>query len=561
MARISSSTSNIQPHYEIVVVGSGYGGGIAASRLSRAHRQVCVLERGKEIRPGEYPANDISAGEQLQVDLPDEHLGSATGLYDVRVNDNINVFLGCGLGGTSLVNANVSLRAEPRVFDDTRWPKGLRDDLSTLIEEGYRHAEDMLKPKPYPDSYPSLHKLEALETSAGFMKQEFYRAPINVTFENFPNNLNHVGEEQHECTGCGDCMTGCNVGAKNSVLMNYLPDAKRHGADIFTEISVRYVERQDDQWVLHCQSKDSESGQSTIMVRADMVILAAGTLGSTEILLRSAAQGLSLSDHLGQNFTGNGDVLAFAYNTNREINGVGLGKALTAGREVGPCITGVIDIRNQAALDDGIVIEEGAASSLLALFLPAALSAASGLVGKNTVSGLLAVFREKAREIVSFIFGAYKGAVHNTQIYLAMTHDDGAGRLYLDNDRVRIDWPRAGSEKIFQKVQDRLLESTAPLGGIYVQNPLWSKMFKDNLTTVHPLGGCPMAEDAEHGVVNHKGQVFSGTRGTDVYEGLYVSDGSVIPLPLGVNPLLTISAVAERCCYLLARDRGWKIDY
>src|SRR5262252_4608814 len=71
MARISSSTSIIQPHYEIVVVGSGYGGGIAASRLSRAHRQVCVLERGKEIRPGEYPANDISAAEQLQVDLPD----------------------------------------------------------------------------------------------------------------------------------------------------------------------------------------------------------------------------------------------------------------------------------------------------------------------------------------------------------------------------------------------------------------------------------------------------------------------------------------------------------
>ena len=126
---------------------------------------------------------------------------------------------------------------------------------------------------------------------------------------------------------------------------------------------------------------------------------------------------------------------------------------------------------------------------------------------------------------------------------------------------MRIDWPKAGSEKIFQKVQDRLLQSTLPLGGIFVRNPLWSKIFKDNLTTVHPLGGCVMAEEAEHGVVNHKGQVFSGARGTDVYDGLYVSDGSVIPVPLGVNPLLTISAVAERCCYLLAKDRGWKIDY
>jgi cholesterol oxidase len=564
MARLSSSIDNIKDHYSVVVIGSGYGGGIAASRLARAGRQVCVLERGKEFRPGEYPDKGSEAQRELQVDLPEEHVGSHTGLYDIRVNDNINVFLGCGLGGTSLVNANVSLKAEPRVFEDSRWPKGLRDDLKTLLKEGYQRAEEMLKPTPYPETYPPLHKLEALKKSAEFMKEKFYRPPINVTFEDLPNNINHVGVEQHKCTCCGDCVSGCNLGAKNTVLMNYLPDAKNHGADIFTQVSVRYLERKDERWVVHYQLLDSGREQfnaPTLFVTADIVILSAGTLGSTEILLRSQAQGLQLSGRLGQNFTGNGDVLAFAYNTEQEINSVGLGDRSPVGREVGPCITGIIDIREQPDVDDGMVIEEGVAPSTLAGFLPGAFAEAAKLVGKNTEKGLAALVREEKRELESLTLGSYRGAVHNSQTYLVMTHDDGSGRLYLDKDRLRIDWPEVGNEKIFQRVQDRLMQSTVPLGGSYVRNPLWSKVFKDNLTTVHPLGGCVMAEDAEHGVVNHKGQVFSGARGTDIYDGLYVSDGSVIPVSLGVNPLLTISAVAERCCYLLAKDRDWQIDY
>ena len=118
MARLSSPVEGIRDHYTVVVVGSGYGGAIAASRLARAGQEVCVLERGKEFQPGEYPNTDAAALGEMQADLPDTHIGSRTGLYDLRVNQDINVFVGCGLGGTSLVNANVSLRAEPRVFDD-----------------------------------------------------------------------------------------------------------------------------------------------------------------------------------------------------------------------------------------------------------------------------------------------------------------------------------------------------------------------------------------------------------------------------------------------------------
>ena len=98
----------------------------------------------------------------------------------------------------------------------------------------------------------------------------------------------------------------------------------------------------------------------TLFLTADLVVLAAGTLGSTEILLRSKAAGLSASDRTGFRFTGNGDALGFSYNTDETINGVGYGDRDPAGREpVGPCITGLIDLRNQPNLDDGMVIEDG----------------------------------------------------------------------------------------------------------------------------------------------------------------------------------------------------------
>lgn len=561
MPRLSSPIETIKNHYSVVVIGSGYGGGIAASRMARAGRQVCVLERGKEFQPGEYPDTEPEALRELQTDLPAEHIGARTGLYDLRFNKDINVFVGCGLGGTSLVNANVSLRAEPRVFDDRRWPQALRDDVGGLLAEGYTRAENMLKPTPLPADI-SLKKLSALEKSAAGVGLKCYRTPINVTFT---DGVNHVGVQQHACILCGDCVSGCNYAAKNTVLMNYLPDAKNHGAEIYTRVSVQRIERNNGKWLVHYQLLDSgreKFAAPTMFVSAGVVILAAGTLGSTEILLRSKAAGLPLSDQLGHHFTGNGDVLGFGYDNDDVVNGIGFGHRAPEGREpVGPCITGVIDARQQPQLDDGMVIEEGSVPGGLAGFLPVALAAGAKLVGHDTDTGLIDRAKENARVWESLVLGPYHGAVRNTQTYLVMTHDDGAGRMHLENDRLRIDWPGAGGQRIFKRVNDRLEQATAALGGTYVANPAWSKLSTHNLITVHPLGGCVMAETAEEGVVNHKGQVFSENCGSAAYDNLYVADGSVIPRPLGVNPLLTISAVAERCCALLAKDRGWQIDY
>ncbi len=158
MGHLSSQIEAMKSNYTVVVIGSGYGGGISASRLARAGQKVCVLERGKEFLPGEFPDTLPEATAELQVDIPDKHIGSKTGLFDFHVNDDINVLVGCGLGGTSLINANVVIESDPRVFKNPAWPKALIGDLKDGIKKGYAHAREMLNPQPYPKNFPNVEK-------------------------------------------------------------------------------------------------------------------------------------------------------------------------------------------------------------------------------------------------------------------------------------------------------------------------------------------------------------------------------------------------------------------
>ncbi|MES2950536.1 MAG: GMC oxidoreductase [Pseudomonadota bacterium] len=568
MSRISTPIDQISEHYDVVVIGSGYGGGIAASRMARAGRSVCLLERGREIVAGEYPNTMVEAAEEFQMHAPEGHIGSRTGLFDFHANAQQNVLVGCGLGGTSLINANVALEAKPTVFDDPRWPASLRDHHDPLMQKGYQRARDMLRPSPYPDSSPPLPKMQAHKKSAAAMQQSqaFYRPPINVNFETLPGNKNHVGVEQLPCNNCGDCVSGCNNKAKNTTLMNYLPDAFNHGAEIFCQASVRYLQKDGDGWIVHFQyvgTGREKFDAPTLFVRADTVIVSAGTLGTTEIMQRSRQKGLLLSDQLGQNFSGNGDILGFGYNTAQGINGIGFGDTPPAQHgPVGPCITSIIDMRDQAQYEKRMVIEEGSIPGAIGKLMLPMLSATADLIGSNSEQDAIDHVKQKARALDSQVLGPYHGAIHNTQTYLIMSHDKANGRMVLDSkDQLRIDWPDVGTQPNVEIGNARLNDATLALGGIYAPNPIWSDLLKHSIVSVHPLGGCVMGEDAKQGVVNHKGQVFAGQDGTHVHAGLYITDGSVIPTSLAVNPLLTISALSERAMALLAQDKGWTIDY
>ncbi|BCF99282.1 cholesterol oxidase [Paraburkholderia sp. PGU19] len=566
MNRLSSALSAMKDHYEVVVVGSGYGGAIAASRMARAKRSVCLLERGREFMAGDFPATPLEGVAQMQYNTGVAQIGSPLALLEVHVNPDVNVVVGCGLGGTSLINANVALKPDARLWDDPRWPAALRADQANL-DVCYERAKTMLGATPVPDDYPNLPKLDALELSAKRlgMSDRFYRPPITVTFK---EGKNAAGVDQNRCVGCGDCNSGCNHGAKNSTHMNYLPDAAAHGAQIFTGAAVHSVVRDDERgvWCVRYQPADLKRelyDAPELFVTADIVILSAGTLGSTAILLRSQEAGLPVSKQLGQHFTGNGDVLAFAFNTDKVINGVGWGTH-PAGDipPVGPCITGIIDHRNTPDVKDGFVIEEGSVAAPIGLGLMGVLGLAAPAEGVEMPDPAGdAPLADEARIAESILRGPYHGAMRNTQTYLVMAHDDESGQITVESGRPRVSWPNAGKQPIYETVEKTLIEATCALGGSYVRNPISADLFQNRTVTVHPLGGCGMAEDAAHGVVDQAGRVFSGTDGNAVHEGLYVMDGAVMPLSLGVNPLLTISALAERNCAQLAQSRGWQIDY
>jgi cholesterol oxidase len=557
--RISSAADRIQSSYTVVVIGSGYGGGIAASRLARAGQTVCVLERGKEIAPGDYPSTMVETAGEVQIDSPHTHEGKPTALFDFRLNRDISVLVGCGLGGTSLINANVALQATTAVLADERWPAELR--ATDALADGYRHARDVLQPTPFPEDRPKPAKLAALERSAEAIGAPCRRAPVYVTFDAPEGGVNRFGVQQEACQMCGNCVTGCNFAAKNTVLMNYLPDAKAHGAEIFSEVSVRRVSRDDaGRWVVHYYvtgSWEQKLRAEERTVTADVVILAAGALGSTEILLRSRRVGLPMSDRVGRRFSGNGDLLGFNYDGAATVDAIGAEPPRAPAP--GPCITGYVDARAEGSLQ-GYVIEEAVIPGALAPVLPALL-AGFFPTGANTAASPEAVAAQVGRLAESLALGAYHGATQSTQTMLAIGYDDGEGAMQLEHDRLRISWPGVGAQPTFAAESDGFLTATKAHGGVYIKEPIWSRLLGDHLVTIHPLGGCPMAPRAELGVVDHKGRVFADRQGTAVHDGLYVSDGSVIPLPLGVNPSLTICAITERCCALIAADRGWDIDY
>jgi cholesterol oxidase len=572
MRRLSSPISDLEDHYDVVVVGSGYGGAVAASRLARATTsksawlKVCVLERGREIQPGEYPDTLVGVAADTQIDTPTRHHFSRTGLYDFRLNHDVHVLVGCGLGGTSLINANVAALPERWVLEDKAWPAGLRSDIDHGFLEGLLLADAWLESVPYRDqpNVAPLAKLGALASSGLPLGRRPY---LNVTFrervKQFRGRAGVVNVARHPCQLCGDCVSGCNYGAKSSLVMNYLPDAVAHGAKIFTEVSVRRLERRAGSWLVHYELVDArreQFGPREMAVTADFVILAAGTLGSTEILRRSQQtglghRGLTLSDKVGTGFSGNGDLFGVAYNTAEPVNGVGAGRSRpVAGEPVGPCIAGIVNVRSPLHHELDMTIEEGVIPGPFAKVMPWLLGGAMILYGGDTHAPIRESFRDEGRRLMRYLSGPRHGATRNTLVFLAMGHDGAHGRMDLRNDRLRIEWSGLERQRNLIEAAHHLRKATRALRGVYLKNPL-------KPITVHPLGGCRMGDRAEDGVVDHEGRVFCGASGTEPAPGLYVCDGSIIPRSLGINPLLTITALSERMCALMAGHRDWKIDY
>ncbi|CAG8634751.1 16267_t:CDS:10, partial [Cetraspora pellucida] len=360
----------------------------------------------------------------------------------------------------------------------------------------------------------------------------------------------------------GNDCTGVNDGSKNSTLMNYVPDAWNHGCEIFCQINVQRIkkEKESGKWD---KREIFDDNHSLFFVTADMVFLAAGTIGSNEILLRSKNFGLEVSSQVGQRFSGNGDIIGWGYNLDLKCNAVAMGGqdplSFSYG-PVGPCITGIIDMRQSGdSVNDGYVIEEGVCPAPLATILKSLLIS-TNVHEKDKPTNITfgESFAKFLREVSAI--SNHHGAMANTQTYLIMSHDDNTGRIQLVNNKVKIEYSGVGETEMVKKLNEKLSRASTVVNGDYVASPLWVKALGCKLITVHPLGGCCMGKDGNSGVVNHKGQVYKGT-GTDVHKDLYICDGSIVPTALAVNPFLTISCLAERIMSLAAKDRGLVIDY
>jgi len=533
--------------YDFLIIGSGYGGAITAARLATSNLDpkptICMLERGREWPLDKFP--DTFERYLAEVRSSTNPLG----LYELLNYPDISVIKGSGLGGTSLVNANVAIVPDADTFDRAGWPEDMT--LAQLMPF-YQRAKAVLAAGPHPQGN-SLAKIQALNRRATQLGLEAKPLDIavNFTLENQPNAH---GVIQHKCIDCGDCVTGCRVGAKNTLAMNYLPMAAANDrTEIFTQTKVEWIEKVDGGgWRVHGVYVKSPTKSQKFTIEARNVVLAAGSINSTEILLRSAnLHGLSVSPMVGSRFGGNGDFFGLAYNGDTKTEVLGFGKhpgGPGSNMRPGPTIVAAIRYGAGGSKDKRFAVED---LSFARAYVRAAQLAFTALPGEDTdVGDEFAEFERRTRDFSQVDPYQADGALNHTMLYLCTAYDDQSGyfkweRPIFERDgRVTVLWPNAGRQPIFSLTNEELRRHARREGASFVENPIWSFLQTRRLITAHPLGGCPMGDDYASGAVDQWGRVFSGDG--SIHDGLFVIDGATIPTALGVNPFLTISAVAER---------------
>lgn len=611
---------------DVIIVGSGYGGSVAAQALAGLHKidadgnlvpiTVCVLERGKEYQPGEFPRRfEDMPGHLRNGDAQTGTVGGkADGLFDVRMGPDVVALVANGVGGGSLINAGVLL--EPQL-DDFK-PGSEAHRLVKSLKEGWydqaRRALGGASPhNPAVLNTMALHKdaKRVRKTAAlGTVAPGMQLPPLTVSMSDAPNAADVLLKA---CNLCGDCMTGCNVGAKDSLDANLLDQAVRAGARIYTGASVLSLKRRFPRvrdgmnasqqhrarqreviWELKVSHTDPSLNRretAPARLRARHVILAAGTLGSTEILLRSRTDRLVFSPRLGQGFSCNGDNLSAIYSM-REATQACADEDQPAGlRFVGPTITGSVPLQSKGpatSLTPAVrsfqlqefsvpgpmrrIFEEVVTTARVLNELPHCDPTRHGREPHGALDPLAVDDLAMSRTLVVGTIG----------------HDDASGVLYLPRPlpllgrdptpgTLGIRWADARAsvrlDDSHEQVRRRIaqLRRAGQASPTLVANPMW-RLLPDKLAslvsqprgpvlTVHPLGGCrigPRSPDApDAGVVDAYGRVRNYALAEDsVFRSLVVLDGAIIPGSLGVNPSLTITATAMRAMSRLTKAWG-----
>ncbi|HXH30053.1 MAG TPA: GMC family oxidoreductase [Bacteriovoracaceae bacterium] len=549
---LANDPKQMKGHYPFIIVGSGYGGSVLAARLSASGKQVCILERGREWHPGMFPTggSDIATTGRTKL--------NPLGLLDsnLHIKSDVDVICASGLGGTSLINAAIASRPEALVWQQREWPRELKEDFANgKIDKYMNRAQGILKSTKHPRAM-DLKKTRLHQRMTEENGLPFNQLTLNVNHRS-NGEKNVYGIPQSACTLCGDCCAGCNVGAKNVLTVNYIPIAKANGAEIYSMIEVNHIEKKNGKYIVHYTKHMAAFGllPRKGQVSTDCVIMAAGSMGSTEIMMKSRLKGLRLSPALGSRFSANGDVMGMSYNGNGSTDILGTKGLLKIEAPVGQAIMVYADYRkpyrhpSEVDLMERYLLLDGTLPSVLSPMLAKAFAAyALANPRKFTAEQI-----QKAKiDLYDTAQPEDNGALNNSMVFFACGHDSFSGKYVLDHalDRVHVSWKNVVNEKSFQFINREMAKFAKVHGGTFIPNPR-STIFGKKMQATHPLGGCPMADDGQWGVVDHIGRVFDDN-GT-IHRGFYIVDASIIPRSLGATPLLTISALAERIAdYIIA---------
>jgi|SRR5829696_46347 len=532
--------------FDALVIGSGFGGAVCAFRLAEQGRCVLVLERGRPYPPGSFARTP----DEFRKAFWDPAAG-LHGLFDLWRFRGLDIVCASGLGGGSLIYANVLLKkdAESFVREDLaaggreHWPLR-RDEL----EPHYENVCKMLAPQRYP--YKETRKTRAIEHAAGALGFPVERPELAVLFaadassEPVPG-APIVSDDLHRrprctCRLCGECDVGCNFGAKNTLDFTYLSAAARAGAELRTCCEARTIEPLRDGgyrvgYRQHLSARDGhrdelldpvEEAERSVLARR--VIVAAGAVGSPRLLLRNRAALPGLSPALGTRVSGNGDALVVLRGARRQLD-----------PSHGPVITASMRVpEGRSPSGRGYEIQDGGAPVLADWFWEARelpkLPWRARRFALRELRGML--FGGRDTNLSGELAGLITDRSARVMPLLGHGRDVPDGRYVLEGDRLELDWSVRPSEDYYRGLEQGFEAIARALGARSVPS-IWKRLNRS--VTIHPLGGCPMADDPRHGVVDAYGRVHG-------WPGLYVADGSVMPGPVGVNPSFTIAAFADR---------------